>query len=820
MTLAKEARVSAITLVLLALAVGLTAYVAHHPAVFVVGARWWHFVIAFAVAEWAVAHVEIRRQTHTISFSETVLVVGLLLVDPVGMVLGRVAGAIVALGLRRQEFRKFSFNTALFGSEAALAAFLFHGVFQQHSDGPLVWALAGLSVLASVVSGSVVVASVIAMYEEGQSEGLIAAAVRSQLISAVASISLAVVGTAAVLRTWTNIFYLLILVAGGYVVLREQIASAQRASSLEAINRFTSTLAGLQGFTSVMTTTLEEAVHLLRSTQAMVVVPTGFSLPPGAYKAIDGMLTITDDCPVSVSDLSDVEQPQPLADVVDGDGSRLAPEDGFVAPLDLAGCRLFVLVWNRATEVASYPRAELPMFAALIAQTRIAGQRALLVDRLEHEANHDSLTGLPNRLGFARAFHDDFPGVGGSLLVIDLDRFKEVNDTLGHPTGDRALEIIAERLANLLDEGTILARLGGDEFVVFDPAASGAEAASELAGRLTAAIEKPVQVQELSLQIGASIGIAFRPDHGNDLTTLMSHADIAMYVAKADNTGWQFYSPQDDTNSPRRLDLIAGLRRATELNEIDVWYQPKMRLSDGRITGAEALARWNHPRYSFVPPDEFIAIAEQGGLMRDLTDAVIERAARDATRWNQEGKPLQVAINLSMRNLLDSTLPDRLAETLTLHGLQPDLISFEVTETSIMSDRDRVAETLDQLRDLGFELAIDDFGTGYSSLAYLRNLPVDELKIDRAFVTDLDIDSHNEVIVRSTIELGHNLGLRVVAEGVERDRELGILHQLGCDYAQGYLISRPLPPDRFDAWLEQQRVEANANRVGNLRSPR
>lgn len=809
MKVSKETRVLLVSLVLLALAVGLTALVADHQAILAVGTRWWHLSVAFAVVERAVAHIEIRRQTHTISFSETVLVVGLLIADPVSIVVGRVIGAIFALGLRRQEFKKLSFNVALFGGEAAVATFLFHGVFQPHLDGPLVSASAGLSVLIAVLSASIVVASVIAMYEDDRSRGLLLAALRSQLLTAVASISLAVVGVGAVSQAWSNIFFLLVLGVGGYVVLREQVASTQRASSLAAINRYTSTLAGLQDFNSVMRTSLEEVAHLLRSTESAVIVPTGFHLPAGTYQTIDGILTPTDNCPVSAADLAGVEHPQPIAEVVDGGRAHSGTADGFVAALDLIGCRLFVVVWNRATEVSSFPVAELPMFAALIAQTQIAGQRALLVDRLEYEAHHDSLTGLPNRLGFARFFNQDSPQPAGSLLVIDLDRFKEVNDTLGHPTGDRALQIIAERLSTLIGEGTFLARLGGDEFVVYDPSIHAAEPASELASCLTAAIVEPIQLDDLSLQIGASIGIALRPDHGHDLTTLMSHADIAMYVAKANATSWQLYSPEHDTTSPRRLDLISSLRKAVELNEIDVWYQPKMRLSDGQITGAEALARWNHPRYGFVSSDEFIAIAEQGGLMRDFTDTIVEQAAMDTTRWNREGTSLQIAINLSMRNLLDHTLPDRLADVLTIHGLRPDLLAFEVTETSVMSDRGRVATTLNHLRDLGFPLAIDDYGTGYSSLAYLRNLPVNELKIDRAFVANLDIDPHNEVIVRSTIELGHNLGLQVVAEGVERDGELSILKQLGCDYAQGYLISRPLPRDRFEIWLSRQQPRVN-----------
>ncbi len=326
-----------------------------------------------------------------------------------------------------------------------------------------------------------------------------------------------------------------------------------------------------------------------------------------------------------------------------------------------------------------------------------------------------------------------------------------------------------------------------------------------LAQRILTAVSDPIRVEELSVQIGTSIGIAIAPEHGNDVTTLMGRADVAMYVAKEAQSGWQFYREEDDTNSARRLGLLADLRKAIEAGELDVWYQPKVSAETEEVKGVEALARWQHERLGFVPPDEFISIAEGAGLMRDLTHAVIDRALTDARHWIDIGTPIPVAINLSARNLMDDTLPARVSEAAMLKGIDPPLISFEVTETAIMHDRTRVAALLHELRERGFRLAIDDYGTGYSSLAYLRELPVDVLKIDRAFIENLDFNDHNRIIVQSTIDLGHNLELELIAEGVERQAEYEVLRDLGCDYLQGYLFSRPLPVDQLDHWLETRR---------------
>ncbi len=304
----------------------------------------------------------------------------------------------------------------------------------------------------------------------------------------------------------------------------------------------------------------------------------------------------------------------------------------------------------------------------------------------------------------------------------------------------------------------MLGRLGGDEFAVFDPSCQNVHQAALLAKRLIDAIEQPIGFADVTLQVGASIGVALAPVNGNDLTILMKRADSAMYRAKHGQLGWEFYHPEDDKNAPRRLELLSALRDAIDARELEVWYQPKLSVDDRQIVGAEALARWNHSRYGQIPANEFIELAEGSGLMRELTNAILERVAADMERWNASGTGLPVAVNLSARNLLDQSLPQRVANLLDLGGVDPGLLSFEITETAIMLDRHRVAALLREFSALGISLAIDDYGTGYSSLAHLRELPLNVLKIDRSFVRDLDLDADNEIIVRSMINLAHSLG--------------------------------------------------------------
>ncbi|MEO8133273.1 MAG: EAL domain-containing protein [Betaproteobacteria bacterium] len=422
-------------------------------------------------------------------------------------------------------------------------------------------------------------------------------------------------------------------------------------------------------------------------------------------------------------------------------------------------------------------------------------------------AYHDSLTGLPNRAMFQErlALVVKIAQRGGprpSVMLLDLDRFKAINDTLGHRVGDQALQEIGQRLVGTLRTSDSVARLGGDEFAILLPAVD-AERIGTVARKIQAALEAPIVIEGQSMDVGASIGIAHYPLHGEDVIALMRSADVAMYVAKHDKSGYAIFDPHHDEHRKSHLTLLGELRRAVENNELLIHYQPQLKIDESRMTAVEALLRWRHPERGLVPPVEFIPFAEQTGYISIITRWVVATALEQCGRWHRAGLSLRVSVNISARDLRErEELPAFILETLRSNAIPAALISLEITESALMEDPAGAQATLQQLHALGVTLSIDDYGTGYSSLAYLKQLAVNELKIDQTFVMGMESDRQNLAIVRSTIELGHNLGLAVVAEGVETEFELQELVRLGCDFAQGYWIGRPMTCDALEAWLK------------------
>jgi diguanylate cyclase (GGDEF)-like protein len=428
-----------------------------------------------------------------------------------------------------------------------------------------------------------------------------------------------------------------------------------------------------------------------------------------------------------------------------------------------------------------------------------------LYQSLERMAFTDSLTTLPNRALFQDRLQQLILAAqreqrAFALLIMDLDHFKEVNDTLGHPVGDRLLQEVADRLRAKLRESDTVARLGGDEFAVLLPTVTQPHAAMA-ARMLLQALRTPVIVDGHSLEVGASIGIALFPEHGRDAHVLLQRADIAMYAAKQANTGYAFYESRFDHHDPTRLALLGELRRAIEHEQFVLYYQPLINLWTNRVNGAEALLRWRHAREGLLPPERFIPLLEQTGLIRSLTPWVVNEALRTAAALRGREQAIAISINLSVRDLQDPDLTPTLLEALAAQQARPEWLTLEITESAVMTDPERAREVLLRLADMGFRLAIDDFGTGYSSLAYLKKLPVRVLKIDKSFVVDMVRDQDDAAIVRTSIELGHNLGLEVVAEGVESGEVLQRLSEARCDAAQGLHVSPPLAADELQQWL-------------------
>ncbi|MCZ8293951.1 MAG: EAL domain-containing protein [Hylemonella sp.] len=431
----------------------------------------------------------------------------------------------------------------------------------------------------------------------------------------------------------------------------------------------------------------------------------------------------------------------------------------------------------------------------------IAAQQA----EIRHLAYWDRLTGLPNRENFRDSVQQSIArsGAGGELAIItlDLDRFKHVNDVLGYAFGDQLLKTVAGKLADVLGEASgVVARLGGNEFALLLEPGNPAQA-TELALRVARSLEVPLAIAEQTVDLSAGIGIACWPADAQDVDTLLSRSEIAMYVAKRKLEGPLRYDPAYDSASTQTLSLLTELRRAVDQGELRLFLQPKVTLADGGTHAAEALVRWEHPQRGLVPPMQFIPFAEQTGYIRQLTLWMFEETARLLATPQAAG--LRVSVNLSTRDLLDLELSARLGHLLQAHGVPASAFCLEITESAIMDDPQRAEAMLNRLSEQGFKLSIDDFGTGYSSLAYLKRLPVDELKIDKSFVMGMETDADDAIIVRSTIDLAHNLGLSVVAEGVENAAILERLRALGCDEVQGYHISRPMPAPAFMEWLRK-----------------
>jgi len=437
----------------------------------------------------------------------------------------------------------------------------------------------------------------------------------------------------------------------------------------------------------------------------------------------------------------------------------------------------------------------------LVAVIRDITERQAYQRRLEHQATHDPLTDLPNRVLLLRRTTEAIDRAASSgttvaVLLLDLDRFKEINDALGHGVGDVLLSHVARRLARPLPPDATLARLGGDEFAVLLPDTD-EERARSVGWELIDTLRDAFDLPGFTLEVDASLGVSLYPGHGDDAATLVQRADVAMYVAKGERSGLVVYRPDKDFDHVRQLTIKGELRRAIDDGLLELAYQPKVHHATDRVIGAEALLRWNHPEHGPIPPDELAAVAEHSGLIRPLTAWVMESAMRQAALWMRAGFPLGISVNLSARNLLEEDLPERVAALLRVHDLAPHHLTLEITESVFIHDPDRALENMVRIRALGVGMSVDDFGTGYSSLAYLTRLPVNELKIDKSFVMSIESDPASATIVQSTIELAHKLGMRVVGEGVESEPIWRALKQLGCDIGQGYHFSRPVPPQEF-----------------------
>ncbi|MBT0773833.1 EAL domain-containing protein [Kineosporia sp. J2-2] len=468
----------------------------------------------------------------------------------------------------------------------------------------------------------------------------------------------------------------------------------------------------------------------------------------------------------------------------------------------------------RIYEVSFRDHTDEPWVQGVLVTAHDITRQRELQNEIQRRALHDDLTGLPNRAlltdRIQQALRDGSRhGIRLGLMIIDLDRFKEINDTLGHHYGDELLIQVGEALKRALRGVDTVARLGGDEFAVLLPQVSDINGACAVAWKLHDALEDSFVVEGVELDVEASIGVAVSDlgteDVADSAAALLQRADVAMYVAKGRSTGVAGYDPRDDVNTIERLALLGDLRRALSNDELFLVYQPKISLTDGALGSVEALLRWRHPVRGMVPPDKFIPLAENTGLIGTLTKHVLDTALAQARTWMDAGLPLNIAVNTSARNLHDEEFDRTVRSLLIKHGVSPSTLILEVTESALMADPVRATQLLERLHAQGISISIDDFGAGYTSIKQLRNLPISELKVDRSFVQAMEQDEGEELIVRSVIELGRNLGLTTVAEGVETPDALVRLASFGCDIAQGYVLARPMPAEDLDRWRAEWR---------------
>jgi len=766
---------------------------------------------AFLLAELFVFHVEFRREAMTFSLAEVPLAFGLIFLMPSTVLIARLMGTIAAMLISgRPSLSKLLFNAANLALDTTLAVLIFRTIAMQSGEPSgllMVLALLPALTLASFLSGlSVSVA--LSCFEGGLWQNVRTEIVEGPRTATMVACLAAMSVSPALIDLRLTPLSIAPIVAFWFVA-RSGGQAAQSTRDLEEMHSFSRQIGRSLELSAIAATAATEIERLIRAARCRLVIfdpaggherlrhgdPTLDSVLPDTAAAWAYQLQLGKPVRVSAGDGS------PLGAQLIGAGLHelvvvsVADDDGLLGALTVA---------DRNGVADHFDEAEVRRLSALADQLGGTLRRAFLHEELERESSRDSLTGRPNRSMLERqaaaALREASTSEVVGILTIDLERFSEVNETLGHAAGDALLCQACDRLELQLRPEDLLARIGGNELAVL-AVRNDAHELVALAGSLGNVLTRAYRIEGLDIAVDGKVGGAFWPAHGEDVTTLLRRADIARREAGRNHARWEFYRPGIDQATVERLALITELRQATDSGGLELYFQPKQSVESGHIVGAEALVRWNHPTRGVVRPDDFIPLAERTGLILPLTGVVLEQALVELQRWHEQGWMLSVAVNVSIQNLLDELLPDRIARLLARHRIEPHFLVLEITESSVMADTTRTMRTLERLDELGIGLSIDDFGTGYSSLSYLRSLPVRELKIDKSFISDILSEEHDDVIVHSTIELAHNLGLRVVAEGVENDAIAERLARLGCDIVQGYGVAPPLTSDDFAAFM-------------------
>ena len=771
--------------------------------------RWAPVVIAvgFATTLLTFVRIEFRENAILFSLSEIPLAFAVVFLDPVlGTLCRIVASGLVFALVKRPPVHKQLFNLSLFAFETSVAYVVIRTVLIPDAQSDIQVTLsATAAVIVAGIAGSIVVAIAVSR--------LVGDTLR-RIIDDLKAVWVLVVN-GAMAGALLSLFLLSptfaalasVPVVALWYMMRRHGRLGQQLRDLRAIHGFAGRIGRSLDLEEIGESAVIEASRMLRADFTML----GVAAADGSTR-----MFATEGSPQLNEHLRNSDWRRLLdgTSLVVTTGTKMAAAGfpglevcgGAIVALidDDIGTMGVVIMARRDTSTTDFDSDDIDRARSLADQLAASLRRSMLHRQMQFEARHDALTGLPNRTTLQRhlaATSDEaLDHQHRFVMMMDLDRFKEVNDTLGHHAGDELLIEFTRRVSGQLGSNDFLARLAGDEFAVVTIAHTEDEVI-ELAHACINAAAEPVTLDGLSLVVTASVGIAQIASSDDDPETALRHADIAMYNAKSRHVGVELFRAELDRRTPARLSMLGDLRRSLDDGELSVAYQPKLDLASGLVTGAEALARWNHHARGQVPPVDFVRVAEDTGLIKQLTDTVLAQGIVELRHFQDSGHHLSLSVNLSTHDLLDANLATRVAGYLSQHGVDPGSLTLEITESSLLLEAPRSRSTIQELHELGVHLSIDDFGTGYSSLSYLRQLPVSELKVDQSFIANMLIDQQDEVIVRSTIDLGHNLGLEVVAEGVESEQVLQQLRDIGCDVAQGYAVSRPLDAEQFVKWL-------------------
>jgi diguanylate cyclase (GGDEF)-like protein len=775
--------------------------------------------------------ITVRRQTYSTALTELPLILSLFYLPPLAVLLIRVVAHIAVQSGRRAGWVKGTFNVANIAAGTACANAVVAAFGRPTDLEPRTWLVLGLAVGVNFLVNTAALTAIATLLQGvSQLPHLVRVFTPSAIAGAVTSM-LGLVTLLALDQTLWSIVLLLGLAFGLGLIYRAYAQFVNQHNSLAEIHEITRATSASVTEGRLADIVLGRLRGLVHAESATLWLPARGRFPEVLLTATLDYRGLLDSAktPAGVRRRAfETGEPVTIGEKLpSGEDTRelrlqmreLGSKDVIVVPLRSGNAVIGTLeVAGRLGELSHFNTDDVRVVETLAAHVGVAVENSRLIDRLRYDANYDALTGLPNRSRLVGALGEVInsrtPGESVAVLQFDVISLRSVNESLGHKAGNEVLSEVARRLRALAPAASVVARVGGDEFAVVLRVA-GLDAALALADDIRAGLREPLQFDAMAVDIDTTVGVAVHPEHGDDPELLVQRADVATHAAKAGG-GSQTYNAGLESRSVRRLGLAADLRRGLDGYEIEVYFQPKVALADRRVVGVECLARWDHPVYGAVSPEDFVAVAEHTGQIGQLTDLVLRQGLRRAREWADAGRALSVSVNVSPRSLADARWPDRVADLLYEFGVSPDRLTLEVGEEALLSDQTRAVEALRRLRSLGVRLSIDDFGTGYSSLALLRRLPISEVKIDKEFVQGMATDAGDLAIVRAVIDLSRHFNLAVVAEGVESELTLARLEEIGCDLGQGFLFSRPLPDERLDAWLAA-RTEAQPTKGGEVR---